>query len=367
MPSSETLSTTLRNIFIKDIPLMDLRAPVEFAAGAFPESVNFPLMTDDERKKVGTCYKHYGQDAAIKLGHKLVSGEIKEHRLQKWQNFCQKYPQGHLYCFRGGLRSKTVQSWLFEAGIDYPLIEGGYKAMRRFLIDSLDRIAKEKRFIVIGGRTGTRKTDLITSHVNTLDLEGRANHRGSSFGRRVGGQPSIINFENHLAVDLLKVENDYNLIFIEDEGVTVGSCSIPLSLRNTLQDSEVILVEASLEDRIENILKDYVLSLSKEYLQEDAEQGYENYRKAMLSSLKRIKKRLGGERYQQIYLLLSKALASNESLNESLHRDWIRQLLADYYDPMYDFQIKGKQHRVIDAGNWQYISNLMKDLTTTSS
>ncbi len=46
-----------RQLFVNDTPLMDMRAPVEFGLGAFPTSVNRPLMQDSEREAVGTCYK----------------------------------------------------------------------------------------------------------------------------------------------------------------------------------------------------------------------------------------------------------------------------------------------------------------------
>ena len=96
-------------------------------------------MSDDERAQVGICYKQQGQEAAIELGHQLVSGELKAQRLAQWADFAEQHPQGYLYCFRGGLRSQTVQRWLREAGIDYPLVIGGYKAMRRFLLEELER------------------------------------------------------------------------------------------------------------------------------------------------------------------------------------------------------------------------------------
>ena len=65
--------------------MIDVRAPIEFAAGALPSAVNLPLMVDDQRHQVGIRYKNNGQQAAIELGHSLVAGEIKEQRIQAWQ------------------------------------------------------------------------------------------------------------------------------------------------------------------------------------------------------------------------------------------------------------------------------------------
>ena len=97
---------------------MDVRAPIEFEQGAFPNAVNQPLMDDQERHEVGIRYKQAGQDAAIKLGNKLVSGEIKAQRIARWKRFAEQHPDGYLYCFRGGLRSRTAQQWLKEQGIE---------------------------------------------------------------------------------------------------------------------------------------------------------------------------------------------------------------------------------------------------------
>ncbi|HAP53946.1 MAG TPA: tRNA 2-selenouridine(34) synthase MnmH, partial [Marinobacter adhaerens] len=126
------------SLFLNDVPLMDVRAPVEFSRGSFPNTENAPLMNDEERHRVGICYKEKGQDKAIELGHQLVSGDIKAQRIEAWKRFVARHPNGYLFCFRGGLRSRLTQQWIREAGIDYPLVKGGYKALRRFLIDSLE-------------------------------------------------------------------------------------------------------------------------------------------------------------------------------------------------------------------------------------
>ena len=117
--------TDYRAILAADTPLIDVRAPVEFNQGAMPAAINLPLMNNDERAAVGTCYKRQGPEAALALGHRLVSGETREQRLEAWRTACLAQPQGYLCCARGGQRSHIVQSWLQAAGVDYPLIRGG--------------------------------------------------------------------------------------------------------------------------------------------------------------------------------------------------------------------------------------------------
>lgn len=220
-------SSDYRALFLNDVPMMDARAPVEFSKGAFPGVINLPLMNDIERQKVGTCYKQHGQDAAIQLGHQLVCGQVKDERVEAWVEFARANPNGYLYCFRGGLRSQTVQRWLKDAGVDYPRILGGYKAMRTFLLDTLHEAVSECDLVVLGGMTGTGKTEVLTQLPNGLDLEGVANHRGSSFGKRATGQPAQIDFENRLAIDLLKKRAaGIEQFVVEDESrlVAVATC-----------------------------------------------------------------------------------------------------------------------------------------------
>lgn len=160
--------TDYRDIFLNDRPMMDTRAPIEFIKGAFPGVVNLPLMTDSERQRVGTCYKQQGQQAAIVLGHQLVSGEIKAERIQAWAEFAKTHPDGVLYCFRGGLRSQIVQQWLKdEAGIDYPRVGGGYKAMRSFLLDTVEQAVAQCDLVLLGGMTGTGKTEALAQLSNS--------------------------------------------------------------------------------------------------------------------------------------------------------------------------------------------------------
>ncbi|SVC63915.1 uncharacterized protein METZ01_LOCUS316769, partial [marine metagenome] len=96
-------------IFHNDIPLIDTRAPIEFKRGAFPNTLNMPLMNDEERHLVGLDYKNNGRNSAIDLGYRLVSGDIKMNRMDVWLDFVRKHPNGALFCFRGGLRSEIAQ------------------------------------------------------------------------------------------------------------------------------------------------------------------------------------------------------------------------------------------------------------------
>ena len=344
-----------KDLFLNNTPLMDVRAPVEFSAGAFPRTQNLPLMNDQERHEVGKRYKANGQDAAIALGTKLVSGDIKSERIQAWTRFASENPDGALYCFRGGLRSRTTQNWMHESGIDYPLIEGGYKALRRFLIDSLDHWVPALPMLVVGGRTGTGKTRVLTACDRTIDLEGLANHRGSSFGATLTPQPTNIDFENRLAVDYLRLreESKTQSVVLEDEARMIGRVSLPQVLRENLSQAPIVLLEVSLEERVQNVLEDYVIDLSQQYQQRDGEvDGLHTFYLHHKNSVERVKKRLGGDNTQQVLSMLDTAYERlSKHSDASAFEPYIAFLLNHYYDPMYDYQISFKTERIRHQGD----------------
>ena len=49
LPQELPVCSDLTTLFLQARPLIDLRAPIEFAAGAFPNAINLPLMSDEER------------------------------------------------------------------------------------------------------------------------------------------------------------------------------------------------------------------------------------------------------------------------------------------------------------------------------
>ncbi len=362
-----------RTLFLEQVPMMDVRAPVEFAKGAFPGVVNLPLMNDNERQAVGTCYKQHGQQAAIALGHRLVSGALKAERIAAWADFASKHPQGVLYCFRGGLRSQIVQQWLKdEAGIDYPRVVGGYQEMRRYLLRILEDSARDCRFTVLGGLTGCGKTELLRQLPNAIDLEGHANHRGSSFGHHPIGQPVQINFENALAMDMLRKQvAGINHLVVEDEGRHVGSCAIPLELYHRLRQVPLVWLEAPFEQRVERILREYTVDqLAAFTALYGVQEGFTRFAQQLQLSLSRIARRLGGERYQHLRTAMTLALERHQQGDPSLHRAWISALLQAYYDPMYAYQrqqLKEQEGRIVLSGEATQVLEYFHSLSTPTN
>jgi len=351
------------DILLNDLPIIDLRAPCEFSEGAFPCAQSMPLMNDDERKKIGTCYKQKGQMAAIKLGEKLVSGDKKDQRIQQWIAFIKTHPNAVIYCFRGGMRSQISQMWLDQHGISVPRVKGGYKALRRFLIDALAIQSKQQDFITLSGLTGTGKTKFILQTTKYIDLEGLANHKGSVFGNNLSPQPTPINFENTLSIALLRNRDLAGMCLIEDEGNRVGKLAIPLSLVDAMKTSPILVLTESLEYRIKIIYEDYILNIRHNaYEKMGSIAGEKYFSDTLLGSLTRIKKRLGFERYTLMHKQLSQAISND---NKDLFYSSIEELMVKYYDPMYQYQLSQKQQRVVFQGSRHEVSEFLQDKVVT--
>lgn len=365
--SSRLDSSTFEELFLRDRSLIDTRAPIEFARGSFPRAVNLPLMTDVEREQVGIRYKEQGEHAAVALGHELVSGHVKEDRIAAWIEQVKRNANAALFCFRGGLRSQTVQAWLASEGYHLPVVDGGYKALRAYLLNSLEECLCETSLVVIGGRTGVAKTALLNQasdmlRLPVIDLEGLAHHRGSAFGKRAAPQPTQVNFENRIAIELLKLRNGgHQQVIMEDESRLIGRCALPLTLQEKLRAAPLVVLGASLEDRVHHSWENYILSNYREQvaLCDSHEAAFSAFATSLRLSLANIQKRLGGARYQELSEVLEKALLAHSQGDPEQHKQWITVLLRDYYDPMYDYQLKSKQRHVVFRGNFNEVLEFM--------
>jgi len=333
--------SSLRRLLTERTPFIDLRAPAEFARGAVPGAVNLPLLDDDERHQVGLRYRQAGQAAAIALGHELVSGARKRARVEGWARFASGHPSAWLYCWRGGLRSEIAAEWLAEAGVELPRVPGGFKALRNECLDVLARAPAgspgAKRWLVIGGRTGSGKTRLLAEIPASIDLEGLANHRGSAFGGFPEGQPTLVDFEDALAVGYLRHTGP--LLVLEDESRTIGRLPLPPSWHEAMQRAELLLLETNLDERVRNIREEYVDAPLAGGVAPSA------LAARLTDSLSRIRRRLGGARHAELSTTLSRAFGDGS------HERWIELLLTWYYDPMYDYELEQKRERISVRGD----------------
>ncbi|MFA6138683.1 MAG: tRNA 2-selenouridine(34) synthase MnmH [Sulfurimonas sp.] len=351
--SNLILSNDFKSIVLNSIPLIDVRAPVEFEKGSFPHAVNLPIINDKERQEIGICYKKHGNDEAVKLGYKLVGGKIKEERVKAWSDFIHVNPNALLYCFRGGQRSKISQQWISESGLEITRLKGGYKAFRNYLLKEIDESCKHFKPIILGGRTGSGKTILLKNLRNSIDLEGLANHRGSSFGRKITPQPAQINFENNLAYELIqKLDKGFKHLVFEDEGKRIGGVYIPKAFAGYLEEAPLVVLETPIKERIETTFNEYVIEAQKMYKNAGLEDNLSEWKGDILSAMDRIKRRLGSQRHQYVSDIFENAF-SEQLRSGSLegYKEWVEYLLIEYYDPMYDYQIQKRSEQIQFRGS----------------
>jgi tRNA 2-selenouridine synthase len=313
------------------VQLLDVRAPIEVARCGIPSAVALPILDDAERQLVGICYREHGQDAAVRLGVELTAAR-REIRVAAWRDAADRAGRPvALTCWRGGQRSRIAQEWL---GSDHvPRVQGGTKAIRRFLMQQLELQVHKTKSVVISGLTGTGKTDLLhaiadvaPAGVHALDLEGLAHHRGSAFGGFPDGQPAQQTLENRLAAEMHLAGP--RMTMLEDEARNVGRLELPEYLWSTAKQSPVVLLEATSEERVARIAREYVFEPTHTL-------GRSHVRESLERNLSKLAKRLGGVRLRDCMGALSSADCADEWGTVEAHAPWILVLLEQYYDPFY--------------------------------
>ncbi len=360
--TSLQLTEDFRSLVLNNTPLLDVRATVEFEKGAFATSTNIPILTDRERELVGTMYKEQGNAAAVALAEELIKQEGKLQRVDKWKEYLNANPQANLYCFRGGQRSGISQAWLEEAGVKITRLKGGYKAFRNYLMEESLRISGEVETLIIGGRTGSGKTILLNKIPNSIDLEGLANHRGSSFGGFVEKQPAQINFENNLAYDFIQFEDRHQNkpLIIEHESHNIGRAFIPKPVYANLMDGKLILLETPMNERVEIIFEEYIENSLASYVEKHSHEGVKIWSDAIESNINKIKKRVGSELHKELQDILKSSLeAQLKSGDLQGYKKLIEVLLVAYYDPMYDYQIEKTEIPILFKGTHSEILDFL--------
>lgn len=339
---------------------------MEYERGAFPNAENLPIMDNRQHEIVGTCYARYGREKAISKGYELVQGELKEMRLKSWVEFANCNPSGSLYCFRGGLRSRIAQQWMREAGVDFPTIKGGYKALRTFLLHELEKSINQYTFTLIGGKTGCGKTALVKNLENGIDMEAAAHHRGSSFGRHAHSQNSQINFENILSIEFLKLRHQN--IVLEDEARTIGKVGIPKSLFEKMRKSPLVVIEEPCEQRLKRLMQEYIINMHAEFTNlHGRHDGFASFSSYLMQSLDRIHKRLGPARYNDIRKSMQQALITQMKTGETAkHYDWLVAILDNYYDPMYEDQLNQRKSYICFRGDYEACHEYLRWVSCTA-
>jgi tRNA 2-selenouridine synthase len=292
----------------EELPVIDVRSPGEYNHAHIPGAVSIPIFDNEERAQVGTKYKNAGKDAAVLMGLDMVgaklSGFVKQ---SKKLNPQQKDVLVH--CWRGGMRSGSF-AWLLDtAGLTVSTLIGGYKAYRNAVLSAF---SEPHQIIILGGKTGSGKTDILKELAKqgeqTIDLEGLAHHKGSTYGA-IGQlpQPSTEQFENLLFGEWRQLDSTRR-IWLEDESRNVGSCFIPMPLWQQMRAAPVAFVDVPKETRVKRLVSEYT--------------GIDH--NLLIEATERISKRLGGK-------------VTKDALEALSRHDYatVADLTLDYYDKAY--------------------------------
>lgn len=303
-------------ISAENAPVVDVRSPVEFERAHIPGAINLPLFDDQQRAEVGTLYKQKGRVASINRALQLIGPRMET--LVEQARCVAVDGKLRVHCWRGGMRSRST-AWLFEkVDLQPTVLQGGYKAFRRHVLESFKRPLP---LVVLSGLTGSGKTRqlqvLQELGQQILDLEALANHRGSAFGGiGLDGQPTAEHFENELfrAIDALDHSRP---IWVEDESRNVGSIRLPHHFFDQMRSAPAYFIQCDRRRRVELIMEEYGQMPPSQ----------------LIDAIRRITKRLGGQNVKA-------AVAAIESgdVESSV------ELLLDYYDRLY-LQNKSRMKR----------------------
>lgn len=297
------------------LPLLDVRSPAEFHQGHIPGARGLPLFSDAERAAVGTLHAERGGEAALLHGLACVGPRLEE-LARCLLDAAGQGGELAVYCSRGGMRSASLVWLCGILGLRAHVLEGGYKAFRRYVLQCF---ALPRTLLILGGRTGSGKTEILHRMARlgaqVVDLEGMAGHRGSAFGAVAGcPQPTCEHFENRLAVALSQ-RDPLLPIWVEDECENLGCVNLPRFFFRQLRAAPVLVLQMPWRARLERVLAEYG--------------GMP--RDAMAAGLERIKKRLGGLEHKRGLCCLARGDLPG-----------FAAILLEYYDRAYAKQLRDR-------------------------
>lgn len=309
--------------------LVDVRSPSEFMHDNIPTSVNIPILNDEEREKVGTCYVQTGPKEARMLGVDLISPKLPQF-IRSFMEVTKNHKMTVAYCWRGGLRSASSVGLMKLTGVNICRIDGGYKFYRNHVNDFFSNFSDDYNFINLYGATGSAKTVILRSleeDCRVLDLERAAAHKGSNFGDVDEPEYEFVNqknFESKVWYTFYKKGKGTYLV--EGESMKIGRVSVPKRLFGLMNSGISVVADVPLDARIRFTVDNYKPSL---------------YIDDIRRSLERLKKFIGKAGVDELSLLLDK----------KDYETFTKILLESYYDPLYRRSIPEKPDYVIRYEN----------------
>jgi tRNA 2-selenouridine synthase len=240
--------------------VIDARSEGEYAEDRLPGALNWPSLSDEERRLVGTLYKQVSPFEANKRGAAFVAANVARHierdvidKPRDWQPL--------LYCWRGGKRSGSLALVLGQIGFRVSLVEGGYKAFRGAVLADMPRLAQRCDYRVVCGPTGSGKTRLLqalrAAGAQVLDLEELANHRSSVLGLIPGQRQPTQKRYDTLVWEQLRSFDPARPVFVESESKKVGNVAVPDALMAAMRASPCLRLSLPQEERVALLMEDY--------------------------------------------------------------------------------------------------------------
>ena len=337
----ENLASELKDFDV----VIDVRSPGEFEIDHIPGALNFPVLDNEERARIGTLYKQDSPFASKKLGAALVSRNIANHIENSLIDLPREW-RPLIYCWRGGERSGAFTHILTRIGWKAERLESGYQGFRRLVINDLEKYAQQFSFQVVCGMTGCGKTrilhELRSLGAQILDLEGLAVHRGSVLGGEPNkDQPSQKGFETALW-NVLRTLDPTKPIYVESESKKVGSVHIPDALMEKIRSGSCIELITNIDTRISWLISEYSHFLA------DAD---ELERKLNLLT----------SRYGKLVINKWLNVARSENFTE-----FVNEILIHHYDPAYKASIF-KNFPKYDSGRRIQLMNHGDEAFTSSA
>ncbi len=240
--------------------VIDARSPAEYAEDHLPGAINLPVLDDAQRAEVGTIDRQHSAFEARRVGAALVCrniGAILDGALaDKPREFSPL-----VYCWRGGNRSGALATVLARTGWRTSVLEGGYRAFRRRVLEDLTKLPVQFRFIVVAGRTGSGKSQILRMAgalgAQVLDLEELAEHRGSVLGPIPGSpQPSQKAFESRIW-SALRSMDPQRPVLVESESRKVGQRHLPGELMAMMRGAPCRVITIPIEARVALLRREY--------------------------------------------------------------------------------------------------------------